>query len=138
MLDPNSPSTILERIQSRRVGWAGPLLMTTARTGLILFVQVVVATVFLIRGDPTPWRTQAPWWTVYARLVDIGCLLPLRRQTKREGIRLIDLFGMDRSRLRREALGVFCTWSQYFLSSREARSLRVSLCTERRNSFPPC
>jgi len=78
--------------------------MTTARTGLILFVQVVVATVFLIRGDPTPWRTQAPWWTVYATLVDLGCLLLLRRQTRREGIRLIDLFGVDRSRLRREAL----------------------------------
>jgi Type II CAAX prenyl endopeptidase Rce1-like len=104
MLDPNSPSTILERIQSSRVGWAGPLLMTTARTGLILFVQVVVATVFLIRGNPAPWLAQAPWWTVYATLVDIGCLLLLRRQTKREGIRLIDLFGMDRSRLGREAL----------------------------------
>jgi hypothetical protein len=104
MPDPNSPHTILERIQSGRIGWAGPLALTTARTGLILLVQVVVATVFLLRGDPTPWRTQAPWWTVYATLVDIGCLLLLRRQTKREGIRLIDLFGMDCSRLGREAL----------------------------------
>jgi hypothetical protein len=41
MLNPNSPSTILERIQSGRIGWAGPLAMTTARTGLILFVQAV-------------------------------------------------------------------------------------------------
>ncbi len=41
MLNPNSPPTILERIQSGRIGWAGPLAMTTARTGLILFVQAV-------------------------------------------------------------------------------------------------
>jgi len=104
MLNPNSPPTILERIQSGRIGWAGPLLMTTARTGMIVFVQVAVATVFLIRGHPTPWRAQAPWWTVYATLVDIGCLLLLRWQTKREDIRLRDLFGTDRSRLGREAL----------------------------------
>jgi Type II CAAX prenyl endopeptidase Rce1-like len=104
MLNPNSPSTILERVQSGRIGWAGVLAVTTARTGLILFVQIMVATVFLLRGDPAPWRAQAPWWTVYATLVDIGCLLLLRRQTKREGIRLIDLFGIERFRLGREAL----------------------------------
>jgi len=104
MLDANPRSAILERMPSGRVGWAGPLLMTTARTTLIVFVQVAVATVFLIRGDPAPWRAQAPWWTVYATLVDFGCLLLLCRQTKREGIRLIDLFGMDGSRLGREAL----------------------------------
>jgi len=80
MLEQNSPPMILERIRSGRVGWAGPLIVTAARTGLILFVQVVVATVFLIRGAPAPWRAQAPWWTVYATLVDIGCLLLLWRQ----------------------------------------------------------
>jgi hypothetical protein len=41
MLDPNSSPTIPERIQSGRIGWAGSLAMTTARTGLILFVQAV-------------------------------------------------------------------------------------------------
>ena len=104
MLAPNSPPAILERIQSARVGWTGVLALTTARTGLILFVQVVVATVFLIRGDAAPWRAQAPWWTVYATLVDIGCLLLLWRQTKQEGIRPSDLFGIERSRLGKEAL----------------------------------
>jgi len=104
MLEQNSPPRILERIQSGRIGWAGPLIVTAARTGLILFLQVVVATAFLIRGDPAPWRAQAPWWTVYATLVDIGCLLLLWRLTKQEGIRFIDLFGIERSRLGREAL----------------------------------
>jgi hypothetical protein len=104
MLASNSPPAILGRIQSGRIGWAGSLAMTTARTGLIVFVQVVVATLFRIRGDPAPWRAQAPWWTVYATLVDVGCLLLLWRQTKREGIRFIDLFGIERSRIGREAL----------------------------------
>jgi hypothetical protein len=100
----NSARAIQERIQSGRIGWAGPLVLTTARTGLILLVQAAVATAFLIRRDPSPWRAQAPWWTVWATFVDIGCLLLLRRQTRREGARLIDLFGIDRSRLGREVL----------------------------------
>jgi hypothetical protein len=104
MLAPDSPPAILERIQSGRIGWAGPLVLTTARTGLILLVQAVVATAFLIHGDPSPWRAQAPWWTVYATLVDLGCLLLLWRQARREGIRLVDLFGINRSRLGREVL----------------------------------
>src|SRR5580704_9932352 len=104
MLSSNSPHAIQQRIQSGRLGWAGPLVLTTARTGLILLVQAAVATAFLIRGDSSPWRAQAPWWTVYATLVDIGCLLLLRRQSRREGIRLSTLFGIQRSRLGREVL----------------------------------
>ena len=77
---------------------------TTARTGLILLVQVVVAAGFFLRGNPSPWRAQAPWWTVYATVVDIGCLLLLWRRTRREGIRLFDLFGLERRRLGREVL----------------------------------
>jgi hypothetical protein len=102
MLASHFPPAILQRMQSGRIGWAGPLALTTARTSLILLVQAVLATAFLIRGDRSPWRAQAPWWTVYATLVDIGCLLLLWRQAQREGIRLFDLFGIDRSRLGRE------------------------------------
>jgi hypothetical protein len=104
MLISNLPPAIQQRFHSGRIGWAGPLLLTTARTGLILLVQAVVATAFFMRGDPSPWREQAPWWTVYATLVDIGCLLLLSLQARREGIRLVDLFGIERSRLVREVL----------------------------------
>src|SRR5262249_18586504 len=86
-LTSNLPAAILERIQSGRIGWARPVALATARTGLILLVQVGLAIAFLMRGDPSPWRAQAPWWTVYATLVDSGCLLLLWRQAQREGIR---------------------------------------------------
>ena len=64
----------------------------------------MVALGFLVCGHPSPWRAQAPWWSVYATVVDLACLLLLRRQARSEGIRLIDLFGVDRARLGREAL----------------------------------
>jgi len=67
-------------------------------------VQAAVATALLVHGDPSPWRAQARWWTVYATLVDFGCLLLLWRQARREGIRLVDLFGIERSQLGRETL----------------------------------
>jgi protein-S-isoprenylcysteine O-methyltransferase Ste14 len=104
MLASNSPSAIQQRIQAGRIGWASPLVLTAARTGLILLVQALVATAFLIRGVPSPWRAQAPWWTVYATLVDVGCLLLLSLEARREGLRLVDLFGIERVRLGREAL----------------------------------
>jgi uncharacterized protein len=104
MLTSNSPPAIQQRIQAGRIGWKGPLILTTARTGLILLTQVVVATAFLVRRDPSPWHAQAPWWTVYATFVDVGCLLLLWRQSRREGIRLGTLFGIERSRLGREVL----------------------------------
>ena len=104
MLTSNSPAAIQQRMQATHIGWAGPLILTTARTGLILLVQVVVATAFLVHGNPSPWRAQAPWWTVYATLVDIGCLLLLSGQARREGIRLVDLFGIERSQLGGEIL----------------------------------
>jgi hypothetical protein len=82
-LTSNSPPAIQQRIQAGRIGWSGPLVLTAARTALILLVQVVVAMGFLVHGDASPWRAQAPWWTVYATLVDGGCLLLLWRQTRR-------------------------------------------------------
>jgi hypothetical protein len=104
VLAPNSAPAIEQRIHSGRIGWWGPLALTPARAGLMLLVQGGLATVFWLRGNPSSWRAQAPWWTVYATLIDIGCLLLLWRQARGEGMRLIDLFGIDRSRLGHEAL----------------------------------
>jgi CAAX prenyl protease-like protein len=103
-LAANDPAAIQQRIDLGRIGWAGPLALTTARTVLLLIVQAVVALGFFARGHPSPWRAQASWWTVYATLVDVGCLLLLRRLAQREGIRLAELFGVDRSHLGREVL----------------------------------
>lgn len=100
----NDPSAIQQRIDRGLIAWAEPLVLTTARTVLLLIVQAVVALGFFVRGNPSPWRAQAPWWSVYATLVDIGCLLLLRRLSQREGIRLADLFGVDRSHVGREVL----------------------------------
>jgi hypothetical protein len=40
MLTSNSPPAIQQRIQAGHIGWAGPSVLTTARTALILLVQL--------------------------------------------------------------------------------------------------
>jgi membrane protease YdiL (CAAX protease family) len=78
--------------------------MLFARGALGVVAQAVVVAIFALRGSPTPWRDSAPWLPVYATLIDAGCLTLLWCLTRREGIRLFDLAGVERSRLGRDAL----------------------------------
>jgi len=64
--------------------------------------QAVVAAVFALRGSSMPWHAAEPWLPVYGTLIDIGCLTLLWRLTRREGIGLLDLVGLDRTRIIRD------------------------------------
>jgi len=106
---PNSPAAIGGRIPLGQVTWPATLAVLVGRSVFILAAQGVVAAVFALRGHPTPWNAAAPWWTVYANLVDIGCLVLLVMYTRREGIRLRDLVGRLRLRWGRDLfLGLAC------------------------------
>jgi membrane protease YdiL (CAAX protease family) len=78
--------------------------MVFARLALAVIAQALVAGLFALRGNPTPWQAAAPWWVVYGTLIDIACLAALAWLTRREGLRLFDLIGYDRRRLGRDLL----------------------------------
>jgi hypothetical protein len=78
--------------------------MLFARSACAVAAQALVAGIFVIRASPTPWRAAEPWLPVYGTLIDAGCLALLWQLTRREGIRLFDLVGFDRSRLGRDVL----------------------------------
>jgi len=82
----------------------GPIVMLFARIGWAVAAQALVAGIFLLRGSPTPWRDSEPWLPVYGTLIDAGCLALLWRLTRREGLRLVDLIGLQRARLGRDVL----------------------------------
>jgi membrane protease YdiL (CAAX protease family) len=84
--------------------WLGPALMLFARTVVGVGVQAAVAAVFALRASPAPWHDSQPWLPVYGTLIDAGCLALLGRLTRREGIRLLDLVGFERTRLVRDVL----------------------------------
>jgi len=148
----NSDAAIRGRIALGTISLSGPLLLTAARSTLIIVVQALVALGFWLGHTPSPWRAQAPWWSVYATLVDVGCLLLLRRQARREGIRLSDLFEVDRSRLGREVLWgvglllllfptvvqggtIFASWLVYGTTQPDFARLAPGILVERR--LPP-
>jgi len=68
-------------------------VVVTGRTVLAVAAQALVACVYVLRHDPSPWQAAAPWWSVYGTLVDIGCLALMARFTRSEGIGLRDLIG---------------------------------------------
>ena len=103
---PASANSHRALLHSREVGtltWRGPALILFARPVLAIGAQALVAAVFALRGSSAPWHAAEPWLPVYGTLIDIGCLTLLWRLTRREGIGLLDLVGLDRTRIIRDA-----------------------------------
>jgi len=103
-MDPNSNEAILDRVSTGTLTWRGPALMLFARAACAVGAQALVAGVFALRSSSAPWHDAEPWLPVYGTLIDVGCLALLWLLTRREGIRLFDLVGFERSRLLRDAL----------------------------------
>jgi uncharacterized protein len=103
-MGPNSYGALLRRRDAGTLTWRGPALMLLARAACAVGAQALVAAVFALRSSPTPWHDAEPWLPVYGTLIDAGCLALLWRLTRREGIRLSDLVGFERTRFVRDVL----------------------------------
>jgi membrane protease YdiL (CAAX protease family) len=103
-MDPNSYEALLGRVDAAKLTWRAPALMLFARAACAVGAQALFAAVFALRSSPTPWHTAEPWLPVYGTLIDAGCLALLWCLTRREGIRLFDLVGFQRTRLVRDVL----------------------------------
>jgi uncharacterized protein len=109
-----SPINSFESIQSRltegRIPRYGPWLMLIARPALILIAWGLTFLLFLQLNFPNAAINIRNWWPVYGTLVDVGCLGLMFWLTRREGIRLLDLIGLVKSKLKTEiplGLGLF-------------------------------
>jgi len=100
----NAWPVIRRRVLDRRVTWSGPLAMVAARSVFALLAQGLVTLVFAWLQNPDPVKAGTAWWQVTGTLVDLGCLALLFWLTRREGIRIRDLIGLQRGRLGRDAL----------------------------------
>jgi uncharacterized protein len=100
----NSDEAIQPRVTDGRIPRYGPLLMLFARSIFILLAQGTIYLLFLSLEIPNASVVIRNWWPVYGTLVDLGCLALLFWLTRREGIRLFDLIGLDVKRLTTEIL----------------------------------
>lgn len=106
-LAANSPEMIQPRVIAGHIPRYGPMLMLLARSAFILLAQGIVYLLFLQLDVSNASVVIRNWWPVYGTLADLGCLGLLFWLTKREGIRLFDLIGFDKKRLKTEIpLGV--------------------------------
>jgi membrane protease YdiL (CAAX protease family) len=92
------------RINVVQTAWTGPLTVLFARTGFCILAQVLVTLILAWQRSPDPLRAGTAWWPVTGTLVDLGCLFLLVRFTRQEGIRLADLIGLDKSKLKKDLL----------------------------------
>jgi uncharacterized protein len=98
----NSFEAVQSRLAAGRIPRFGPWLMLLARSAFILLAQGITYLVFLQLKVPNANVVIRNWWTVYGTLADIGCLGLLLWLTRREGIRLTDLIGLVKSKLKKE------------------------------------
>jgi uncharacterized protein len=106
----NSPESIQTQVSEGRIPRYGPMLMLVARSAFILLAQGLTFLLFLRLKVPNAAVAIRNWWPVYGTLVDIGCLGLLIWLTRQEGIRLLDLIGLVKSKLKTEiplGLGLF-------------------------------
>lgn len=101
---PNSKVEIERRVAQGQIAWSAPLTLVVARTLLLLAMQALLAGVYVLRRNPSPWAAAAPWWSIYGTLVDIECLLLIGWFKRTEGIRFRDLIGNVRLRRGRDIL----------------------------------
>jgi hypothetical protein len=101
---PNGFEALARQLGPGRLTWRGPALMLFARPAFAVLAQALVAAILALRGSRSPWLEAAVWLPVYGTLTDLACLGLMWRLTRREGLRLTDLVGFDRTRLVRDVL----------------------------------
>ena len=106
----NSSDAIQAHLAQGRIPRYGPMLMLLARSALILLVQGIVYLLFKGLQVQNAAVVLRNWWSVYGTLVDLGCLGLLLWLTRQEGIRLFDLIGFSKNKLKLDiplGLGIF-------------------------------
>jgi uncharacterized protein len=104
---PNLQDEVNQRARLRQITWLKAMTVVSGRSILAIAAQAAVACVFVLKHNPSPWQAAAPWWSVYATLIDVGCLALMARFTQAEGVRLRDLIGKVRW-TRDPFVGILC------------------------------
>ena len=95
----NSSEALQSRAAEGQIPRYGPVLMLVARSAFILLAQGIMLLILRGLSVENPTVEVRNWWPVYGTLVDLGCLGLLLWLTRREGIRLLDLVGIVKSKL---------------------------------------
>jgi len=102
----NSKENIQKRINTGRLSWKWPVLMLFSRLVLFAFCQIAIAIILSLLGQNNAWNESAAWWPVAATLANLLGILLLLNLTKKEGMRVVDLYKVEKHNVAREFLVV--------------------------------
>ena len=108
----NSFEAVQSRLAERRIPRWGPIAVLFSRTTFFLIAQGITFLLLKAFNVPNPSVAIRNWFSVYGTLADLGCLALLYYLTRREGIRLLDLIGFAKNKLKTDiplGLAVFIT-----------------------------
>lgn len=86
------------------ISWHWPIALVFARFLFALVLQLLVAVVYVLLNNPNPLESAGHWFTVYGSLIDIGCLILIIWQIKKEGKTILDLLNIDRKKIGKSIL----------------------------------
>lgn len=101
---PNSVTAIRQRIAADTNAPRWVVTMLLFRIVLFAFFHLCIAGIFALQGSADPMDDTIAWWTVVATLTNVACIAMLLWLTRREGIRMRDLFSPSRSTIGRDVL----------------------------------
>lgn len=105
-LSPNASATVQSQLRSGQVTWLKTLAMLMQRSFTFLVFQALIALVFLISGNPSPWDASQSWWPVVAMLTNFVSVFLLHRLYKAEGSSYRETFRFTRGTVGRDILAV--------------------------------
>jgi hypothetical protein len=99
---PNSRESIAERIAAGRVSRTWPWAMALVRSVLFVALQSLVALLVGLVGSRDAWADSVRWWPLTATFANVANLALLSWLANGEGIRLRDLYHLDRGSWKRD------------------------------------
>ena len=122
----NNALSSLEKLYSAPgLSWWPVIFFLPARLVFAFIAQALTSGIFAYRGSTNAWQDATAWWPVYSTITDILCLFTLVWLTKREGIKISDLF-------RAKGKDIFkqLTWTPVYLLAAAPTALLASIITQ--------
>jgi len=108
----NSFEAVQGRLVKGRTPRWGPIAVLFSRITFFMIAQGITWLLLKAFNVPNPSVAVRNWFSVYGTLADLGCLALMFYLTRREGIRLLDLVGFVKKKLKKDlliGLAVFIT-----------------------------
>jgi hypothetical protein len=100
----NSKENIQKRVDAGVITRKWPVLMLFSRLALFALCQAAIAGILFLVGRQNAWDESAGWWPVAATTTNVLGIILLIFLTKKEGMRLTDLYKVEKHNIGRELL----------------------------------